>query len=97
MWWLNIFAGTPDIRVAVPAMVAGTPGPVAVLGWRLRDALDGPRRWRTDTDDDLRVGCTDGEKETADGGENLFLHKAFSLNCSLLGREFVTRVAQDLF
>jgi len=73
MGWAAVGAGDPDIAVAIPAVIAGDPDPVAVHGRRFGDDFDGTRR-RTDTDNDLRVGRADGEKEGAGCGEELLLH-----------------------
>jgi hypothetical protein len=70
---VGVVSGNPDILVAVVAVIAGVPGPIGVLmGWR-RNALDGTR-WRTDTDDDLRLGYACGEKEDASGNGKEMLH-----------------------
>jgi hypothetical protein len=67
--WLNVGSGDPDVTIAIPPVIAGVPGIVGVLVGRGRDALNGARGW-TDTDYDLALCDTCGEKECAgDSGE----------------------------
>jgi hypothetical protein len=75
MGWAAVLAGNPDVAMAIPAVVAGDPDPVVVRGRDYGDDFDGAGRRRADADDDLRVGRADGEKESAGGGEELFLHR----------------------
>ena len=72
MGWTAIAAGDPDVAMAVPAMVAGNPDPIAMRCDG--DDFHGTRRGWADADDDLCVGCTYGEKESAYSGQDLFLH-----------------------
>jgi hypothetical protein len=46
-----VTAGDPNVAVAVPAVVAGVPGPTGAGGDG--DDLDGTRGWGADADDDL--------------------------------------------
>jgi hypothetical protein len=77
MGWFDVGSGNPDITVAVPAVVAGVPGPIGVLvGWG-RNTLDRTGR-RADPDDDLGLCNACREEEGAgDSGED-FLHRAIS-------------------
>jgi hypothetical protein len=56
------------------------------MGWR-RNALDGTR-WRTDTDDDLRLGYACGEKENASGNGEEMLHGSISFIVLTIGGLF---------
>jgi hypothetical protein len=61
---LDIGSRDPDVAVAIPALVAGGPGPLGVLvGWG-RDVFYGALRW-TDADYNLGLRDTCGEKECA--------------------------------
>jgi hypothetical protein len=51
--WFDVGSGNPDVAVAVPAVVAGVPGPVGMLMRWDRDDFNRTRRWWTDADDDL--------------------------------------------
>jgi hypothetical protein len=55
MWGFDVGSGNPDVAFAVPAMIAGVPGPTGMLMWRRWDAFDDARRW-ADADDNLRSG-----------------------------------------
>jgi hypothetical protein len=50
--WFHVGSGNPDVAIAVPAVVAGVPGPVGVFVWRTRNDFMWPLGG-TDTDDDL--------------------------------------------
>jgi len=79
----DVVAWDPDVVVAFIAVIAGVPGPIAVLGWRGRNDFAGRSR-RADTDVDLCVGDAYGEDESAGGGEEEFLHRrSFSLTTSI--------------
>src|SRR6185312_11816995 len=91
-----VLTGNPDVGVAVPALVALVPYPVAVLrrGRRYPFAA-GRRRCDANVEPDLRAGDQSAPRKEDRGGgrENLFLHGVFSFrhNCSRLGRAFVGR------
>jgi hypothetical protein len=78
--WLLIGSGNPDVAVAIPAVVAGMPGPVAVLGWWRRDTFMGTGR-RSDADDDLSLGNACRKEHSAGSDWEEFLHRAISLWC----------------
>jgi hypothetical protein len=75
---LLIGSGDPYVAVAVPAVVAGVPGPVAVFWWRGRDYFTGPGRG-ADTDNNLSLCNASGEKNCAGNNREEFLHRAISL------------------
>jgi hypothetical protein len=62
----HVAAGDPDIGVAVPAVVAGVPGPIAVLGRRCGDDFHRARWGRADADDNLSAGGR-SKSESGDG------------------------------
>jgi hypothetical protein len=80
VWRLNVFAWNPNIGVAVPTVIAGVPGPIAVLRWGHWNDFAWTR-WRADGDVDLSAGTCGSysEKKGACCGEKLLLHEAFSL------------------
>jgi hypothetical protein len=69
MWRGNVFAGRPDVRVAVPAVITVAPNPVAVFGGDSRAGFN-DACGRADADDNLRA-CHErcGKYETANGGQ----------------------------
>jgi hypothetical protein len=78
----NVRARNPDIVVALVAVIAGVPSPIAVLGRRRRNDFVGTRRGANrDVYLAKSVRGTDGEQECAGCGEKMLLHRAFSLNC----------------
>jgi hypothetical protein len=80
----NIGSWDPDVVGAVPAVIAGVPRPVAMLRRRRWNALDWPRRRRTDADDYLGLGDACCQKEGAGGKGNKFLHCSISSECFIL-------------
>lgn len=90
--WLNVISGGPHIVAAVPAVIAGVPGPVGVCRRRRRNAFDSVRRRWADADDDLGVCDTCSEKEAAGGGEEDFLHRAISYMVLMVERAFGAQV-----
>jgi hypothetical protein len=74
----HVGSGNPDVGVAVPAVVAGMPGPVAMLGRRRRNDFVGACR-RPYTDDDLGLGNASSEEKDAGNSREEFLHRAISL------------------
>jgi len=91
MWRRNVLAGDPNVGVAVPAMIAGVPGPVAVL---VRRRWNHFVRTRRRANGDVNLSCCDasGEEERARCSEKLLLHEIDLLkNCSRLGRDFAKR------
>jgi hypothetical protein len=60
----DVGAGNPDVLMAVPAMIAGVPHPVMMLGWRRRNDFVRTRR-RTNSDDDLSLSHARGEEQGA--------------------------------
>jgi hypothetical protein len=77
--WFDVGAGNPDVAFAVPAMVAVVPCPFAMLRGRGRDDFVRPLR-RTDTDYDLGLCNSCGEKEGASKCREEFNHCAISLS-----------------
>jgi hypothetical protein len=73
MGWLNVASGNPYISVAVPAVIAGVPGPVTVLRRGRRDNFYRTRRWWADADDNLSWG-EGGEGKSEEGCQDLLLH-----------------------
>ena len=77
MGWFDVGSGDPDVGVAVPAVIAGVPGPIGVLmGWG-RNVLDRTGRW-ADPDDDLGSCNACRKEEGAGGNREDFLHRAVS-------------------
>jgi hypothetical protein len=77
MGWFDVSSGDPDVGVAVPAVVAGVPGPIGVLvGWG-RNVLDGTGGWANPYDDLGLCNACREEERAGDGGED-FLHRAIS-------------------
>jgi hypothetical protein len=71
-------SGNPDVAIAIPAVVAGVPGPIWVLmGWG-RDVFNGAGRG-TDTNYDLTLHNTCGEKECAGDRGEYFFHRCYLL------------------
>jgi hypothetical protein len=73
MWRLDVDTGNPDIVIAFPAVIAGMPGPVAMLGRGRRDDFVGWRRG-ANGDMNLSVSDADRQKKRAGYGEELLLH-----------------------
>jgi hypothetical protein len=72
--WFDVSSGDPDVGAAVPAVVAGVPGPVGMLVWGRRNGFIRTRRG-TDANDDLGLCNSCGEQKAAGGSEKEFLHR----------------------
>jgi hypothetical protein len=86
MWRFFIPSRNPNVCVSIPALIAGMPGPVAMLRRWGRNYLALMVGWRPDTDHELRVGgnsCAYG-KQSAKGKCQKFTIRHFSkfLSCS---------------
>jgi hypothetical protein len=60
----TICATDPDVAMTIPTVVARNP---VVAGTGGGNDLDGARRGRTDTNDDLSVGCKRGSHSESKG------------------------------
>jgi hypothetical protein len=60
----DVGAGNPNIVFAVPAVIAGVPGPVTMLGWRRRNDFVRVRR-RANSDDDLSLSHARSKEQGA--------------------------------
>jgi len=65
----NIFTRNPDVGIAIPAVIACVPNPVAVFGWERRTPLN-DAGGRSNADNHLR-SCHErcGKYETTGGGQ----------------------------
>jgi hypothetical protein len=79
MWRLFIATRNPHIRMPVPAMVPGVPGPVAVLWWRRRNYLNRARWWGSNPDHDLSArGYSRRQENAPNSCKHLFSHRSSS-------------------
>ena len=97
---LDVRAGNPNVVVALPAVVASVPNPVAVLWWKWRTGFD-DASGRSDADDNL-CACHErcGKYETANGGEYSLLHQSCSFrgltSCCVVGHKNAPRCCEQL-
>jgi hypothetical protein len=76
-WWCNVSAGNPDVAVSIPAVIAGVPGPIAMLGWRRRN--DFMRTGgRPNTDNYLSLSHANRQEKSAGKGTEDFVHRTIS-------------------
>jgi hypothetical protein len=77
MRWLDVISGDPDVRMAIPTMVAFMPGPSRMLVRRWRYGFDGSRRW-PNADHNLGLSNARGHEKHTSGSGKEFLHSAVS-------------------
>jgi hypothetical protein len=75
--WFHVGSGNPDVAVAVPAVIAGVPGPVGMFVRRRGNNFMGSFR-RTDANDNLGSCNACGEAKGAGNSGEEFLHRAIS-------------------
>jgi hypothetical protein len=89
MWGALVDPGNPDVAVAIPTVIATVPGPITMLGGRRRNDFMRTFRW-PNTNDNLGLGNTCGEQDTASDSEEGFLHRAILLiTTKQLGHRFM--------
>jgi hypothetical protein len=71
---LDVGSGNPDVVFAIPAVIAGVPGPVWMFVRCDRDDFNGARRGRADADDHLCANYAGAQQNDAGGNEELLLH-----------------------
>jgi hypothetical protein len=69
MWRTPVVAADPDVAVAVPAVVATDPDPIAVLTGRNRNDFDRARWGRSNADNNLCIRRTGCEQDHSSRGE----------------------------
>ncbi len=76
---LLVGARNPDIVRAIPAMIAGMPGPVGMIMRYWRYYFNGTWRGRTNANDNLRIRGSGREKNGTCCDQELLLHVCYLL------------------